>query len=211
MRQHRVNITGALWQLIEGSDKGDVAAFTIVPRTWEFRSDALEAVDPRALLEALRTAIYGGNVPGMCGWIFAYLHGEWDPIGEVYRIHVHGFAAGDMIGLIDDLRYYPNYGTQRFLPNGQLNPVYRRVQISRQPLTNLPLPLTYCLQSYWPARALVICDDGRRIRARRKQRIPEPHHTQVMEWLHQWSIDELTLMIGLRVTKAGLKQTKPVS
>jgi len=52
---------------------------------------------------------------------------------------------------------------------------------------------------------------GKRIRARRKQRIGEPHHSQALLWLNRWEIADLSLMVGLRVTKTGLRQTKQVS
>ena len=116
-----------------------------------------------------------------------------------------------MVEVIDRLRKLPNYKTQKYLKDGTLSPVYRRIKMTRKPLTNLPRPITYLLQSYWPQRALFISDDGARRRARRKRRIAEPQHSQVLLWLDKWNIRDLTLMVGLRVTKTGLQQTKPVS
>ena len=211
MRGLRINVVGAVWQMIRKAGTKKVRAFTIVPRTWEFSGEKLDGVDPKHLMRGLLVALYGRGAAMANGWIFAVLHGEWDPIGQVYRIHVHGFAYGEMVAVIDRLRTLPNYATQRYLKDGSLSPVYRRVRVTREKLTNLPEPITYRLQSYWPAKALFISDDGARRRARRKGRIAEPHHSQVLLWLDRWSISDLTLMVGLRLTKTGLTQTKPVS
>jgi hypothetical protein len=116
-----------------------------------------------------------------------------------------------MVGVIDRLRKLPNYKTQKHRMDGTLSPVYRRIKMTRRKLRNLPYPITYRLQSYWPAKALFISDDGARIRARRKRRISEPQHSHVLLWLDKWDISDLTMMIGLRVTKAGLQQTKTVN
>jgi hypothetical protein len=188
-----------------------VTKFAIIPVTWEFAADKLWTVNAILLMAAFRTALYKVGAAAATGWIFLYLHGEFDPVAKVYRLHVHGIAYGGMVQVVDRLRTLPNYRTARWLPDGSPSPVYRRVRMTRKPLNRLPRPLTYLVQSFWPARALWVSDDGRHRRARQKRRLPEPYHSQVLLWLDKWSIDDLTLMIGLRVTKTGLTQTKSVS
>lgn len=183
-------------------------AITILPMTWDFKPEELERVVPALLLASLLAALYDKGAANANGWLMVFIHGEWDPIGQVYRLHVHGYAYGEMVDVVDRLRTLPNYKTQRYLKDGSLSPVYRRVQVKRKPPKNRLRQITYRFQSYWPAKAIVISQDGSRKRARRKRRIPEPHHSQVLLWLDQWDVADLTLMIGLRVTKAGLIQTK---
>jgi len=209
MRSLRGNIGGHLWRLVDRVGVDRVHSFTVIPKSWEFTAQQLADVDPRLLLRALLGAMYTRGAGQANGWVIAFIHGEWDPAG-VFRLHVHGFASGGMVGVIDRLRELPNYETLRILSNGKLNPVYRRVRISWKPLKNLPSPITYRLQAYWPSRALFISDNGARVRARRKHRIAEPQHSQVLLWMDRWQIADLTLMVGLRVTKTGLVQTKPV-
>ena len=208
MRGQRIYIAGALWKLIRRAKGKKANAFTIIPRTWEFTPDELDSVDPRPMLAALRTALYGRGAAQANGWIVAFIHGEFDPIKKVYRLHVHGFAYGEMVEVIDRLRILPNYKTRYRLSDGSLSPVYRRIQVTRKRSTNLVSQITYRLQSYWPAKAIVIKDDGSQTRARRKGRIAEPYHSQVLLWLDKWGVADLTLLIGLRVTKTGLTQTK---
>lgn len=211
MREKRIEILGGIWQLVDGGPGRRVCSFTTIPRTWEFSAEQLTDVDPSQLLNALRTALYGKGAQKADGWIYAYLHGEWDPIGKVFRLHVHGLAYGEMVNVINRLRSLPNYKTRRYLEDGTLSPVYRRIVMTRRKLENLPCPITYVMQSYWPSRALIISDDGKRIRARRKGRIGEPVHSQLLLWLDRWRTEDLTLMIGFRRTNDGLRQTKPVS
>ena len=183
-------------------------AVTIIPMTWEFTLAELFRVIPMFLLAALRASLYAQGAAKANGWLMVHIHGEWDPIGKVFRLHVHGYAYGEMVQVVDRLRTLPNYQTRRFLKDGSRSPVYRRVQVKRKPPKNRLRQITYRLQSYWPAKAIVISDNGARKRARRKRRIAEPQHSQVLLWLDQWDIADLTLMIGLRVTKDGLIQTK---
>lgn len=211
MRGLRINIAGAIWQLIDEVGAENVRPVTIIPATWEFWPWVLEEIDPAKFMKALRSAFHSRGAAVANGWFIGFIHGEFDPISDVFRLHVHGFAYGGMVEVVDRLRMLPNYSTQFYLPDGELNPVYRRVMIGRKPLTNVPHAVTYALQSYWPSRALIIRDDGKRIRARQKQRIEEPYHSQVLLWLDRWRIEDLTLMIGLRVTGNGLLQTKLVS
>ncbi len=183
-------------------------AVTIIPITWEFKPEELERVLPALLLASMLAALYEKGAAKANGWLIVFIHGEYDPVGKVYRLHLHGYAYGEMVQVVDRLRLLPNYQTQRYRRDGSLSPVYRRVQVSRKrPKTRLR-QITYRLQSYWPSKAVIISDDGKRIRARRKQRIAEPYHSQVLLWLDKWDIADLTLMVGLRVTKAGLIQTK---
>lgn len=211
MREHRIKVGGHLWHLMSKGQIKKVRTFTVIPATWEYPADQLAGVDPVEMINGLRVALYGRGAGQASGWLIAFVHSEHDPVGDVYRFHVHGIAYGEMIDVIDRLRTLPNYRSCLHLSDGSRSPVYRRVRRTRKPLRNLPAPITYILQSFWPARALVISKDGERYRARRKGRIKEPRHSQVLLWLDQHRLEDLTLMIGLRVTQNGLKQTKPVS
>lgn len=213
MREKRVNTCGAIWELIENSGVNNVAAFTLIPPTWEYRADDVSSafnIRGEVLLNGLRYRLNSLGAAEAKGWIIAFIHGEHEPISNVFRLHVHGFACGGMIDVVNSLRGLPDYQTSRWKSDGTPNPVYRRVHISRKPLTDLPRAVSYVLQSYWPAKALLILEDGKRIRARQKSRIKEPYHSMVLAILSQHRLEDLTLMIGLRVTKDGLKQTKPV-
>lgn len=208
MRALRIEICSHIWKLVREAKTRKVRAFTIIPATGERAGEDLTNVNPTSLKGSLLSALYGRGAGLSHGWLIAFLHSEHDPIADVYRFHWHGIASGEMVEVVDRLRDLPNYRSRLHLPDGSLSPVYRRVRLTRKRLRNLPAPLTYLLQSFWPARALVISEEGKRYRARRKGRIKEPRHTQALLWLDKQRLQDLTLMIGLRVTANGLKQTK---
>ena len=206
MRWMRILIAGHLWKLMRIRRKHTTA--TIIPRSWEFTLEELMGVDPVKLMAAFRTDLYRAGIKRVDGWLFAYLHGEFDPVAKVFRLHLHLAMTKTMEPVIDRLRTMKNYRSTRLLPDGSPSPVFRRVWIRRKRLFNMPEPVTYVIQSFWPSRPIHIDDDGKRSRLRQKGAIREPYHSQVLVWLDRWNIEHLTLMVGLRVTHAGLKPTR---
>jgi hypothetical protein len=208
MRMLRVRVVG--WLLLLLSTMGVLSAtvFTVLPKSWEFTPEEFNDADPLRLLAAFRSALYAKEAALIDGWLIAFIHGEFDPVARVYRLHLHGLCSWTLAAVIDALRNDPNYRTERLLPNGEWNPVYRRVWVTRKPLTNLARALSYLVQSFWPSRPIYVSADGKRRRVRDKRRIPEPYHSQVLLWLDRYRLRDLTLMIGLRVTRSGLKRTQ---
>ena len=206
MRCLRIIIAGHLWKLMRSRCKYTTA--TVIPRSWEFTPEELAGVDPRSLMAAFRTALYKAGIQQVSGWLFAYLHGEYDPLAGVFRLHLHIAMTKSMEPVLDRLRLQPNYRSTRYLDDGSPSPVFRRVWIRRKPLTSMPDPVTYVLQSFWPARPIYFDEDGKRHRLRQKGAIREPVHSLVLLWLDRWKVQDLTLMVGLRVTRAGLTPTQ---
>jgi hypothetical protein len=183
-------------------------AITIVPRNAVYTPKEFDDLDPNQLTAALRTALYAKGAAKASGWLIVFLHGEHEPKANVYRPHFHGYAYGGMVDVVRRLRQLPNYKTQKHGKDGRINSVYRPVQVKVKRPRNIRREINYRLQSYWPAKAIIIFDDGLQKRASRRRRISEPYHSQVLLWMDRWELSDLTLMIGLRVTKNGLVQTK---
>jgi hypothetical protein len=203
----RYRATGALSKLYATAPPlGRPTTFTIVPRTWEIHAGELHKVDPRKLLATLRTDLYAMGAQG-AGWAIMYIHGEFDPIAECYRLHVHGLADPGMTRVIDRLRKLPRYRSSKGRRKAA-NAIYRPIRIRRAPMTDLPRPLSYVMQSYWPARAILIDDEDETQRGRNKQRIKEPHHSEVLLWLDRWRPQDLALLIGIGVTLRGLQPSR---
>lgn len=198
MRKFRIQIIGHLWQLIEDErwQPDQVTAFTLLPLGWEFTPETLDQADPKKLLDRLRGQLKRAGSGDADGFLIASIHGEFEPEERIYRLHVHGFAAGGMIGVLDDLRALPAY---RPRPS-----VTAPMQIRRKPLEGLPYPLGYPFKSYWPCRRIgPVGDTGTVKRQRGHHRIPEPYHSQVLLWLDRWSVSDLTLLMHLRVGRDG--------
>ena len=148
MRCSRIIVVGALWHLVRAMGYANVSTFTIIPRSWEFPANKLPSVDPRILLERFRQKLIRASKGEKGGWLFAAIHGEYEPTRDVFQLHIHGIVNGNLIKALDRLRKRSDF--KKVTSKGQT--VYLRVRISRKPLTDLPEPLTYMLQPFWPSR-----------------------------------------------------------
>lgn len=204
MRKHRNRIGGSLSAFIADSFD-DVRTFTIVPHSWECPGDALHQADPRSLLNGFRSAVIREGFSNRKGWLLASVHGEHEPTEDIFRPHIHGAVKGEAILCLDRLRHRQEYRSSRRELKG---PVFQRVRITRKSLTDLPEPLTYIVQSFWPKRAAFINADGEDKRQREKRRIEEPRHTEVLMWLDRWRLRDTCLLMGLQVTRNGFRTTR---
>ena len=202
MRKQRIRIAGNLWQII---DEGEAASscFTLIPRTWEFPGEQLHKADPIILLAQLRQALIRDGADAAGGWLFVGLHGEHEPTEDIYRLHVHGVATGGMIAVVDRLRKRSNFKSERKPPTS--DPVYQRLRMTRETLANLPEPLTYMTQSFWPAKTIFELRLGDTRRQTKKHRIKGPRHTEVLMWQSKHRLRDTTLLMGIRATKSGLE------
>ena len=201
MRKHRIRIAGHLWLLI--ADHPELAsAFTLIPRSWEVKGGHLHDADPTVFLEQLRQALIREGASTGGGWLFASIHGEHEPNEDIFRLHVHGIAVGAMRTAVDRLRKRANFRSNR--KGDQADKVRQRVRMTRKPLCDLPEPLTYTVQSFWPERAIFRNDEGDWERQKKKRRIEEPRHSEVLHWLDLWSARQTCLLMGIRVTPRGL-------
>jgi len=206
MRNHRIRIGGALWKLAENPKWDRVSTCTIIPRGWAFTPEELAQLNPIALLEGLRQDLNRAGAQDADGFAFFTIHGEYDPNANINQVHAHGLLTNEMVKVLNRLRKKRKYHSERKASNST-DRVFQRIRISKKPLTNLPEPLTYIVQSFWPSRWIGDRGDGKIIRRRSKSRIPEPAHTQYLLWLDQWEIADLCLLVHLRVTKSGLIET----
>ena len=206
MRGHRIAIAGALWRLAERPDFGQVSIVGIAPRSLEIPGESLWQVDPRKAGATVRTDLYNCGAKTAGGYAAAFFDAEHEPMTDMFRFHFHGLAAGGMLDVIEGLRAAPKYrsiavreGHRKRVP---------RIVVSRKPLENLPAPLTYLLKSFYSSKWEGQID-GERRRQNRKSRIKEPRHSQVLLWLDRWSLQDITLLLGLRVNADGFHLTKP--
>ena len=186
---------------------------TLIPRGLEVRPCDLDSCNGADLTNRFRSQIKREeaklardrrttHLPR--GWLLAGVHCEFDPTAELFQFHYHCIAADHMIAVLDELRNQPLY---RHLKGDR---VRDRVRISRKPLNNLPAPLGYPWQLFWPSRARGDGTDdevGFNQLHRMKRRIPDPYHTQQLLWLDRQRIEDMTLMMGLRVGPNGFVKT----
>ena len=153
--------------------------------------------DPKAELEGFRSLLNRLGAGQADGYLFACIHGEFDPTTGLFHLHLHSLAGGEMLVVLSRVRKLPAYRSRRGAGEKQ------KVKIGSQPLDNLPYPLTYIVQSSWPSRWRGEVR-GKSVRGEIRGRIPEPFHTAYLLWLDRWSLQDITLMIGLYVGRNGL-------
>lgn len=205
MRDQKIRVGGALWKLATTSAYGGPCKFATIGQGMEITASELWKTDPSALCEAFRSDLNRCGATTADGYLIAFLDGEHEPTSDVFRLHWHGVAAGEMIHVLDNLRETPKHASTRDKSIDER--VVQRVRMSRKPLINLPDPLTYLLKSFWSSKWEGDIDgDHRRQNGRR--RIREPLHSQLLLWFDQWELKDITLLMGLRVGTNGLITTR---
>lgn len=191
--------------------RASVVTATLIPRGLEVSPEDLENWHSADLMNRLRSQINrqeaklrADRLQLTIGWLLAGLHCEFDHTACIWQFHYHLIASGHFIAVLDGLRgtaLYEHVANDR---------VRYRVRMSRKPLDNLPSPLGYPWQLFWPARARGDGSDdlvGFGQLHRRKQRVPDPYHTQMLLWLDRQRIEDMSLLIGLRISRDGFVKT----
>jgi len=214
MRDARNRVIGAIWDLIETGGTpaclaapDEYAVFTAIPEDCSVPLGTLHHVDPTRLMAAFRQHIIRSaqrlGVP-VEGQLFAALHGAYDPATSSYPLHVHGIATGGMVKIVDGLRDLRKYRPVQ--PNDGRDAAHTPVRLGRGPLTNMPEPLTYVMKRFWPLRETYLDSDGLRKAYNSKvARIRGEAEIEHLRFLDKWRIEDVTLMMGMHATKAGLK------
>ena len=186
--------------LVQASEGYPVSFATLLPRSLEIPDEGLESFNPEAVNKAFKSFLNRRGIDKCKGWLIAGLHGEYDSIGGVWRIHWHLLVCGEMIKVINDLRDEEDFKSAK----GEAP----RVRMSRKPLTDIQKVASYLLQSWWPNRPKGnFADDGIDHRKHRS-RLPEPQQTRWLLWMHQRKLSDLVLLIGVRRTTSGFKISK---
>ena len=79
--------------------------------------------------------------------------------------------------------------------------------MTRKPLIDLRYHSTYPIKPEWRARTVPSNQEGNRERSW-KTRLPEPYRTMERLFFDQWSIQDIAVVRGLRVTREGLVETR---
>lgn len=210
MRIVRAHLTLMLQALLKAMPGDPVAFVTLMPAGHGFTLAKLATVDPTLLRRQLRMCLQrcGAN-PGVAGWAFAYLDGEYNPQTDMVLLHWHVLATGDMIAVFERLKArlaYTSVRRAKDSPDG----VATRVHI--KPVTapldpQNPQLITYCMKGSFYARRRGEKEkngEAKRCSQQYRSRIPEPQHSQVLLWLDRWRFQDMMMLVNLRLGKEGL-------
>lgn len=202
MRQWRIRIVGWLWSLYDSPRNAPVTTAHILPTGWIIPAKDLMLVKPEMLMNCLRCDLNRLSAKAADGFLFAFLHGEYNPEDDCFHLHAHCLVSKGMIDVVKKLR---NREKARLLKFS--NSITRTPVKIRATLRNLPNPLSYCCQSYWPKKGYLdpVTGDWKR---GKKHRIPEPYHSLFLLWIDQWELEDLTLMMKLSVRAGRLEVSR---
>ena len=169
--------------------------FTVIPDYGEV--DDPDDLDALWMKERLRNDLNDRGALGSDGILYAVVEAEYQMRTGRWRFHWHGVASGGKLRAVNGLRELKAYHTPRRRPDERKAAVPYRIKVCSRPLFNLPKPLTYCIKP-WFARWEN--DEGERSRRRRMPREAIP---AMLLWQDEWSISDITLLMGLRPGRNG--------
>ena len=209
-REARMPILSSWWKLIEEHQDQPQGFVTLRPQGMLYRADDLFSVRPADLLKRVKNDFNRQGITAAPGFGFFGLDADFDAnrYGGVWDFHVHGIVVGEKLKAIDNLKKMRKYDNARLDPLEQGLPVSPRIQV-KEPLFNLPDPITYCLESWVPHRPTRIVEDGSRKRSTTKKEIPSPFKQRWLIRMDMWSIEDFILLSNLRPTKAGFQLIHP--
>lgn len=210
MRDARMRVAGGIWQLHDELGHLPRSVFTLIPRGYWLTPEELESWGLEKAKKALRSALNRAGAHNADGALIAFLHGEYDEATDRYQLHWHGWAAGGMIQVVRRLRIQKAYISTEQARAGDTDGVRNRVVVSRKPILNPAYRLSYLTQSFWPSRATGVMPEtprgkGGRFRVRGKRRLPEPQHSQQLLWIHQWRVEDISLVMKVSVVGGRLR------
>lgn len=105
MRDRRLQLAARLLELIENQPElQPQMTFTAIHSTWGFSASGLMAVNAGQINNQFRTHLNRAKVTKASGYLFAYLHGEFEPSSRQFQLHFHGLCAGEKAQALHQLR-----------------------------------------------------------------------------------------------------------
>jgi len=208
MRDLRISMIGRLCELVEERTPTDwrVTTATISPPDSDVYVTELCTFCPRSFLQAFRAYLYRHGMAEAGGWGCFFIHCDFEPITRMFRFHLHGVVAGEMIAVLDKLRNDPAWAPIK-RQVGTTTKIYPRIRVKRQPITEMHNALGYTLKSYWPSKWEGEVDQQAK-RQNRHGRIQGSAYARSLLWLDRHTVDDITLLVGLRATRLGLVPSK---
>ena len=197
-RELRRNIIGNLLAFIDRHVTGDLYLFTIISPHWEIPGGKLLSTELKQIVKSLENDLRRVRGSNESHFIFAVIHGQYDPIRNVYSIHFHGIACEAAIESVRSLRTLKCYKKSDFIAK----------PIVTEKIYDLPRVLSYCLQTYWDQKNYMCSDTGEVRRRSLKSRITGLSHSLYLLKMHDSELSDLILMCGFTAMSAGFSPSR---
>ena len=195
MREFRIRVCGHVKLLRDTTLEYDPMPFHVMIDDWHVPASDLCLIDPRKLKAEFLADLNRAGGDNANGYLIMFLHAEFDPVRFIYKLHFHGMVGGNMKQVIHHLKTLKKYVTTK--------PDPASIVVRKAPLHDDWTALSYLLKSFWPSRYSGPVADKGVMRPRKGRRIPEPYHSEYLMWLHQWRLEDITLLKNLRVGAGG--------
>ena len=209
----RARIGGRIHQLLaESIERGEHVSFvTLCPRGGDVAPEDVASFDPRSfgrqLGACLDRNIVKSRINCRTGWSILFLEAEYQLLEHVFRFHWHGFATGDELAAIRNLRTLRDYRSPNALPGEDRDSVRHRVKGTYRRLSNLGYLCGYLLKR-WRCRPVLSNQAGNRERTWPAD-IPLPL-IPIETWFRdKWSTQNVAVVRGLRVVEGRLRERRP--
>lgn len=163
----------------------ELMTFTLIKNSWRFTPAQLDNVSSQLLKLQFRADLESIDLLSIDGPFLAFLHGEFDPVSGVYQLHIHGVTIDEKAKALSSLKGRRGYVKT---PTGSA-PIWTAA------INDRPTQFSYLLKSYWPEKGVRVIN-GSIKRDRTPQRIKEPFHSQVLLWMDDQRLIDLTLFSG---------------
>ncbi len=208
MRGPQHSFIGDAWRLHDEVGPDHFSTLDLRPKGFLMTPEELMAFKPERLLNPVRMDFLRCGAAKAKGGLYMALHGQFNRAVGMFDLHAHGFVTHEMKNVADEVRKLRKYA-EPHVPRGVgLKQPPARVILSRKPLINPAYRLSYIRQDWWPDRIDGVIDDVEIKRGVKRRRIPEPYHSMSLLWLDRWSLSDMTLKMGLRMTASGFRLTK---
>ncbi|MFI0847752.1 hypothetical protein [Mesorhizobium sp. IMUNJ 23232] len=145
--------------------------------------------EPKKLIERLRSQLNRQGLPNLSGWLIAQVHGDYNPVGDHYQIHLHVLSVGNVGIAIEGLR-----GIAPYRPGEVKRPILRRAA------TNLMSRVPYYVaQPFWPMR--ISLPGGKRTSRRR---LPPDRLADWLMWIDEQRFSDLIWLHGCSIQAGKL-------
>jgi hypothetical protein len=173
MRSLRRSHIGKTLEWFAPYANSDLVSFTILNQRWCLSPAELLATSASKIKEQFARDLRRAGVDGP---LVAFLHGEFDPVNELYTLHTHGAC----------LRH--EYENMRSLSRrwGYVPSISGAPSIRCDDVMDRLTQLSYLEKAFWPERDVNVVGD-QIDRARNPLRVREPFHSIMLIWLDRQS------------------------
>ena len=204
VRRRRIQVIGNLWRMIDRYGAQKVRRCDVVKTSWSRDVAELGQQSAERLNAEFRSTLNRAGASKANGFLFAVLHGDFDPEKQAFHLHYHVVASPEMLAVVKAIRAKKRKGFFEEKAKRSTASVAQPVRISQRAMDDVPYALGYLLKSYWMQKSSERRNGQtlKKLRGRGK-RIGEPFHSEYLLWLHQCDIKDLILMMGVRIGKDG--------